>query len=41
MKYILFCEVECQINGRPLTKVIDHVDDVEVFPPNHLLLLCR
>ena len=31
----LFCGVGCQINGRPLTKVSDHVDDATVLPPNH------
>ena len=35
----LFCEVECQINGRPLTKVSDQVDDAVALTPNHLLLL--
>ena len=36
----LFCEVECQINGRPLTKVRDQVDDAAALAPNHILLLC-
>ena len=35
----LFCEVQCQINGRPLTKVSDQVDDAKALTPNHLLLL--
>ena len=30
----------CQINGRPLTKVSDQVDDASTLTPNHLLQLC-
>ena len=36
----LFYHVECQINGLPLNKVSDHVDDAAALIPNHLLLLC-
>ena len=35
----LFCEVENQVYGRPITKVSDDVNDLEVLTPNHLLLL--
>ena len=35
----LFCEVENIVNGRPLTKVSDDINDSTVITPNHLLLL--
>ena len=35
----LLCEVECIVNGRPLTKVSDDPRDMEALTPNHLLLL--
>ena len=35
----LFCEVECIVNGRPITKVSDDVNDPSCLTPNHLLLL--
>ena len=31
----LFCEVENQVNGRPITKVSDDVNDLEALTPNH------
>jgi hypothetical protein len=35
----LFCEIEFILNGRPLTKVSDDVNDSCPLTPNHLLLL--
>ena len=35
----LFCEVESIVNGRPLTKLSDDVNDWAPITPNHLLLL--
>ena len=35
----LFCEVESLINGRPITKISDDVNDSTPLTPNHLLLL--
>ena len=35
----LMCEVENIVNGRPLTKVSDNLQDLEALIPNHLLLL--
>jgi len=35
----VFAEAEAIVNGRPLTKVSDDVDDMSPLTPNHLLLL--
>jgi len=35
----LFCEVECIVNGRPITSVSDDPFDLAPLTPNHLLLL--
>ena len=35
----LFCEVECIINGRPITKVSDDVNDDVPRTPNYLLMI--
>ena len=35
----LFCEVEAILNNRPISEVSEHVDDLKVLTPNHLLLL--
>jgi len=35
----LFSEVECIVNGRPLTKLSDDADDLMPLTPNHLLIL--
>jgi hypothetical protein len=35
----LFCEVEAIVNGRPITKVSDNIEDATALTPNHLLLL--
>ena len=35
----LFCEVECIINGRPITKVSDDVNDDVPLTPNYLLMI--
>ena len=35
----LMCEVEAIVNGRPLTKVTEDLQDVEALTPNHLLLM--
>lgn len=35
----LLCEVESIVNGRPITKVSDDVNDLECLTPNHLLML--
>jgi hypothetical protein len=35
----VFCEVEAIVNGRPLTKVSDDINDLAPLTPNHLLLL--
>lgn len=35
----LFCEVEQIVNGRPITKVSDSINDSAPLTPNHLLLL--
>jgi transposase InsO family protein len=37
----LFCEVECIINSRPITKVSDDIRDSTPLTPNHLLLLAE
>lgn len=37
----LSCEVEAIVNGRPITKVSNDVNDSEALTPNHLLLLKR
>ncbi|XP_055012690.1 uncharacterized protein LOC129409784 [Boleophthalmus pectinirostris] len=37
--HTVMCEAEAVINGRPLTKSSDDVDDLEPLTPNHLLLL--
>ena len=34
-----FCEAECIINGRPLTKCSDDINDESPLTPNHFLLL--
>ena len=34
----LLCEVESIINGRPITKASDDVNDLKALSPNHLLL---
>ena len=36
---MLLCEVEAQVNNRPLTKVSEDPNDVAVLTPSHLLLL--
>ena len=35
----MLCEVECIVNGRPITKVSDDVNDMNCLTPNHLLML--
>ena len=35
----LFCEVECVLNNRPLTKLSEDADDLEPLTPKHLLRL--
>jgi hypothetical protein len=35
--HTLMCEVECTMNSRPLTRVSDDPNDLEVITPNHLL----
>ena len=35
----LFTEVECIVNGRPLTKLSDHPDDFTPITPNSLLIM--
>lgn len=35
----LMCEVECTINSRPLTKISDDPNDLDVITPQDLLLL--
>ena len=37
--HTMFCEIENIINGRPLTKSSDDVNDEAVLTPNHLLLM--
>ncbi|XP_071832390.1 uncharacterized protein [Apostichopus japonicus] len=37
--HTFLCEVETIINSRPLTKVSDNPNDLDVITPNHLLLL--
>ena len=37
--HTVFCEVECIVNSRPITKCSDDVHDVAALTPNHLLLL--
>ena len=39
MLHTVFCEVECIVNSRPITKCSDDVQDVAALTPNHLLLL--
>ncbi|XP_024123270.2 uncharacterized protein LOC112143483 [Oryzias melastigma] len=34
-----FCEVEAIVNGRPITRVSNDINDLEALTPNHLLLL--
>ena len=35
----VFCEVECIVNSRPITKVSDDIHDDAALSPNHLLLI--
>ncbi|XP_071133078.1 uncharacterized protein [Mytilus edulis] len=35
----LFCEVEAILNNRPISELSEHVNDLKVLTPNHLLLL--
>ena len=35
----VLCEVECIVNGRPLTKLSDDPSDLTPLTPNHLLLM--
>jgi hypothetical protein len=35
----LFCEIEAVVNDRPITRVSDNPNDLDVLTPNHLLLL--
>ena len=37
--HTVLCECECIINGRPITKSSDDVNDWEVLTPNHLLAM--
>ena len=37
--HTIFCEVECIVNSRPLTKCSDDINDDAPLTPNHLLLL--
>ena len=37
--HTVMCEIECIINGRPITKVSDDSIDPEALTPNHLLLM--
>ena len=37
--YTVLCECECIINGRPITKSSDDVNDWEALTPNHLLAM--
>lgn len=37
--HTLFCEAESIINGRPITKTSEDVNDLSALTPNHLLLL--
>ena len=37
--HTVFCEIECIVNSRPITKCSDDVQDVAALTPNHLLLV--
>ena len=37
--HTVFCEIECIVNSRPITKCSDDIQDVASLTPNHLLLL--
>ena len=39
MLQTLFCEVECIVNSRPLTKVSDDIRDNSALTPNHFLMV--
>lgn len=37
--HTVLCEVEAILNGRPITRASDDVNDLEALTPNHILLL--